>query len=350
MGAATLRCLLLAAVLIQAGARPSYRSILETYRAGNREAAIAALAEYEHLEVAKKLQQLIKDEHDRVRRDGGPRVWLQTAALVHLEYALVHGSTIYTFNGRGTGRDQSWIPVRALYDPPRGRRPEGPGTDHAFLVAWFRFMVVDATAHGRWPFALEIFREGRAQVGDDPELLLAAAALHEVAWRREHEEEQPNQPVHGDLAAAETLLQRAIEVDPALDEARLRLGRVQTKRGELPAALATLAPLQSLRTEPAFVFLARLFEGDAYEAVPDLPKAEAAYRAAIAAMATGQSARLALANVLHKSGRRDDAANGVVAVATGARSDATDDPWVHYALGVAWRRANYLAALRVTVR
>jgi tetratricopeptide (TPR) repeat protein len=326
-----------------------YRSILEVYRAGNSKDALAALEKLDSAEVELALRTLVKVENDRVIVEGGPRIWLQTAAVVQLEQSLIRGPLTFVMQGRGPGRDLAWKAVTPLYDPPRGHRPEGPGTDHAFLRAWFHYVVPHETSRGRWVSALQLFKEGEGQLGEDAELLLAAAATHELAWRAEHDEEHEVQ-MHGDLPAAETMLRRATEIDPALDEARVRLGRVQAKRGESQAALETLSRLQAPKTEAGFVYLARLFEGEIHEGLQQYDRAEAAYRAANAALPSAESAQIALAHLLHQMGRRDEALERVNALATGASTDARNDPWLLYLAGESWRQPNYLDALRAIVR
>lgn len=327
-----------------------YRPILETYRAGDRQAALAALASLNSYEVESAIRDLISQENKRAKKEGGPRIWLHTAAVVQLEQSLVRGQMVFSLNGRTSGRDQSWSAVTPLYDPPRGQRPDGPGTDQAFLRAWFHYIVIHETSRGRWVIALQMFHEGETQIGDDAELLLAGAAIHELAWRAEHVEEHRPPQMHGDLAAAETMLRRAIELDPSLDEARLRLGRVQATRGESQAALETLSTLTEPRTEAGFVYLARLFEGEVHQDLHAYDKAEASYRASMAALPTGEAAQIALAHLFHETGRRDEALRRVTATASGATTDARNDPWLFYGAGVTWRQENYLAALRAIVR
>lgn len=328
--------------------RPSYRAALESYRGGDTAAAFNAIVQFRPIDIDHEFGDLIKAENTRVKKEGGPRTWLQVAAVMQLEYSQTRGDTIFSLNGRTIARDQAWTPVLALYDPPRGRRAEGPGTDAEFLRAWFRYEVVRETGRGRWPFASRVLQEADAQIGEDAELLLAKGALHELAWRTEHDEERPLE-FHGDLAAAETALGRAIEIDPKLDEARLRLGRVQGKRAEADAALATLAALRSPATEAGFVYLARLFEGEVLESTREFEKAEAAYRAAIAAMPSAESAQIALANLLHGAGRRDEALRRILDLSAGANTRAKNDPWILYRTGEAWRQDDYFDALRALV-
>jgi len=328
-----------------------YRAVLERYRAGDRQGALAALTQLDSSEVSRAIRDLVRAENERVRVvGGGPRFWLQTAAVVQLEQSLARGQVLFYVSGRGTGRDVAWSAVTPLYNPPRGRRPDGPGTDHAFLRAWFHYIVIHETSRGRWAAALQMFNEGRDQLGDDAELLLAGAAIHELAWRMEHDDEHGPVEPHGDLAAAETMLRRAGEIDPKLDEACLRLGRVQAKRGESQAALETLSRLQPPQAEPGFVYLARLFEGEVHQDLHESDKAEAAYLAAIAALPSGESAQIALAHLLHETGRRDVALQRINGLATGASTSATSDPWLLYMHGVTWRQENYLDVLRAFVR
>jgi tetratricopeptide (TPR) repeat protein len=330
---------------------PTYQKILELYRAGHFAEAIAAVAPMGRSQIIRESGWLV-EQGVRESKLGRPRLWLQTAAMVHLEYAL----SLEDEPGR-EALEKRGVHVRAALEfvhvlsyPPRQERPHGPGTDEAFIRAFFLFLGAQNTFRESWRNADSDISKGLDVIGEDAELLLAQGALHEFAWRQVHDEDRLVSGFTPDLAQAEQALQKAVAVDPRLDEARLRLGRVQALRGESEAALHTLAALRIPETENGFVYLARLFEGDIHETRGRAAEAEQAYLAAVALMPGAQSAQMALAQILHASGRRADAMRRVTTLGNGGRMDASDDPWLLYMRGVGWRRAGYLNALRAMVR
>jgi tetratricopeptide (TPR) repeat protein len=236
--------------------------------------------------------------------------------------------------------------ARSLFDPPRGHRSDRAGSDEAFLRVWFRYLAAEWMSRGPYNKAWDAIDMGRQQAGEDAELDLAEGALHELTWRLAHEERQRVFGFAGDLEHAERALKKALGVDPHLDEARLRLARVQTKRGRPADAIDTLAPMESPATEPGFLYLARLFEGDAWEAQQELRRAEAAYRAAMAVLPQSASAPLSLAHLLFIHGRRDEASDLVRSLATSATAQSQQEPWLPYRLGTSWRSTGYLDDLR----
>lgn len=355
--AALLAIVLVAAAHLHAQpAAPSYRAVLEMYRAGDTDGAVAAAAHFTPEDIKKALKALVAEE-TRAKQAGLPRMWLRTAAMVHLECALLAERAV---DARATDREASQMLiaaqfVRALspdlrYETRTTLREEEPGSDAAFVRTWFRFIVAHEIGVKRWKMASEDIDRGLKETVSDPEILLAQGALHEVTWYQKHEEGRTYFAYSGDLGVAERALQAAVDAEPELDEARLRLGRVQGMRGEAAAALRTLAMLQPDRTEPGFLYLARLFEGDVQEAAGDLTAAERAYTTAMESMPAAQSAQIARAHVRHAMGRRDEVVREVTALAEGSSVIAATDPWLFYRDGVGWRAAGYLDALRAMVR
>lgn len=333
----------------------AYKTVLEAYRGGDSAAAVAAIGRMGAVDVSREVQALIDAENKAMKADRDrphPRIWLQTAAVVHDEYAMsLEGQTdLKTFRIRTMHSDAASKAVRALYEPPANRRPKGPGSDHEFIRAWMRFKAAHEQARGQWRNAYWPVMDPHIFLGeDDSELLLARGALNETTWRIEHEEGRSVQ-FEGDLGKAEAAFRRALELDPRLEEAQLRLGRVLALRGQTDAALTALAGLKAGSADAGVACLARLFEGDVHEGRGDIGRAEAAYRAAVAAMPSAQSAQLALANVLYAMGRRDEAARAISVLATGAAPDIRNDPWVFYMRGIGWRDEGYLDVLRHMVR
>jgi tetratricopeptide repeat protein len=357
---ADVRLVLVLVLLLPAEAPQSkpldYRAALEAYRAGDTAAAIAAVDHLNRKQIDREFKLLVAEE-TIAKQAGRPRVWLWTAAMLHLEGSLA-AERIFDRAAADRGAVQlelAWKFASALYpdlryEAPSRRETEKPGSDAAFLRAWFRFMVTHDIAR-RWHNIVQqdIDLALRMTVGD-PDILLAQGALHEVTWHDRHEEGREHlTPFPADLAVAERALRAAVDADPGLVEARVRLGRVQTMRGESADALRTLAALGP-GTEPGFLYLARLFEGDVHETVGDLAAADRAYGEAMAVMPAAQSAQIARAHVRHTAGHRDEAIRDVVALAQAASLIADDDPWLIYRHGSVWRLAGYLDTLRQMVR
>src|SRR5258705_2940316 len=150
--------------------------------------------------------------------------------------------------------------------------------------------------------ARELARAAHESAGDSPELWLAAGVTEEMAWTMSHSDGYHGL-IAGDLKEAESAYRKALAAQPDLVEARLRLGRVLTLRGDFDGALRELAALRSIE-DGGFRYLAHLFSGDALERCGRSPAAEQRYIAAFAALPEGQSARLALAHLRHAAGAR----------------------------------------------
>jgi hypothetical protein len=126
--------------------------------------------------------------------------------------------------------------------------------------------------------------------------------------------------------------------------AALRLGRLQLLRGndiEAGRLLAIAAADQSSRVNR---YLANLFLGAMTERFY-VPGAEDHYRKALAALPGAQSGRLALAALLERTGRADEARR----VLQGSSSATPFDPWWSYFRGTDLEKANVLAELHAEV-
>lgn len=108
-------------------------------------------------------------------------------------------------------------------------------------------------------------------------------------------------------------------------EARLRLSRVQTLRGETASAVRTLGEIPD-SAPPVLLFLARLFEGDALERQGNIADARTRYESAIRLLPQGQSAQVALAFTQYQDGARAEAASRVRDTAADRRAADDGDP------------------------
>ena len=209
------------------------------------------------------------------------------------------------------------------------------------LIAFYQGRFELVRAH-------ELAQAAHESAGDSPELWLAAGVTEEMAWMMTHADDYHGF-IAGDLKVAESAYRKALTAQPDLVEARLRLGRVLTFRGDIDDALRELDALRSI-DDAGFRYLAQLFAGDALERAGRAPAAEQRYIAAFAALPEGQSARLALAHLRHAAGARAAAAEAATAAALDRRGGETVDPWFWYSRGLTWRAGRLLSSLREQVR
>ena len=133
------------------------------------------------------------------------------------------------------------------------------------------------------------------------------------------------------LNQARQALERAVELEPALTEARVRLARVYVLLKDEKRAVPHLEHALKLESLPAYRYLASMMLGDLGRRAGDTDGAIALYLAARQLMPNGQSAYVAHANALRSAGRVEEAA-AVVAEMLG-RTTHDDDPWVFYPRG-----------------
>jgi tetratricopeptide (TPR) repeat protein len=161
---------------------------------------------------------------------------------------------------------------------------------------------------------------------------LAAWRLEERTWR---------------LKSAEASYREAIQLDPKLAEAHLRLGRVLALQGRRDEAHVALARAAELTTDARWLYLAILFRAAAYEAAGDTTAAEPSYRGALAVWPTSHAARMGLSRIRADRGAWDEARTELEGI--GLTTPESDDPWWAYDFGQAWRIESGLADLRKQV-
>ena len=146
-----------------------------------------------------------------------------------------------------------------------------------------------------------------------------------------------------ELRQAGEILARAVAAEPGLLEARLRLGRVLYRRGDLAGAARELEAARSNTKQLEIKYLATVFLGLVASGRGELERAAALYREAIAMAPDGQSAYLALSEVEYLSGRVSEAA----AIAKDVLGRVLkDDPLWLYQLGSWWHLELLVSRLR----
>ena len=138
-------------------------------------------------------------------------------------------------------------------------------------------------------------------------------------------------------------------VDPALTEARVRLGYVLLRLNRLDEARHALATALSTASTSRAIYLGTLFLGAVHEASGNTDQAVATYRRARDAAPGCQVAAIGLANALRLTGQYEGAAEAARTAAMAGPS-ACEDPWWSYDYGQAWQLDETIERLRRTVR
>ncbi len=348
------------ATLPAPSAQPArYRDVLSTYRRGEFDEAVAALA------------QLPKDERYRGARDVA-----QSSLRPFRRDVLQAVLTLQTDLSFATHVPVGCTSSNADFDSPDVRGSDGlmlaesPLFEYAllhvlntrfpdddFLQTWY--LAVIAFAQNWQPGGADCFANAPARIQRHPEMQLAFGAMHEKQWLRNQFEGWTPPTLRPSLQVADRAFRAALSAAPDLDEARVRLGRVLLLQSKPDDALETFRPVRD-RLDRGFAYLVRMFEGEAYEQRSDASRAQESYAAAHDMMPHAESAIVALGNLAFARGRRVEALDILKRLNDASAAGTSKDPWVWraqgadpwgwYHFGTNWRFPTYLAKLRSLVR
>jgi tetratricopeptide (TPR) repeat protein len=268
-------------------------------------------------------------------------------------------------------REASWLIRRAATLAKEQKDTRVAGVCHSWYILALGLSLQPANWEAQGP----VIRAALVDFGDDPQVLMAVASAMDsgmsqlVKLQDGSERSRPRFSFAQIPAAKKTkhrtftdvqlravpTLRRALELDPGLVEARLRLGRLLYQlEGPAEAQTELVRALRESR-EVGHVFawyLGGLFLGELHEDAGRVDEAVAAYREAVAAIPAVLSARMALTHVLLANDRTDEgwaAARGSFDNSKANRL-ADTDPWHLYSRGQAWQAASRLRAMREAVR
>lgn len=324
----------------------AYQSLLRRYRAGDP-AALDRLLSWEHDALLDAVM-LINSPYD------GTRPWpvkeVKAAALMHLE------AVARLLREQGNRNDNTDVTVqldlgsRVLV---RGIVPFLQQTDpelarqradiRAFSSRWY--VATSRLLRDRTGFSAELdfLALGRERLPGD------AAVLHESGTTEELIATHPSRQISRDIAGAgfsyadtvgkqllrehgeqllnaERWLRESLTRDPGRFDTQLHLGRVLMLLGRDDEALPMLDHVAA--GSPAVAYVAHLFRGAIEERRGNLDAAASAYRTAMAADPSRQSALIALSQVLQRQGRGEQSRALLDQLLAGGAP--TDDPWWEY--------------------
>lgn len=338
--------------------RPSIVERLERYEAG--EYSAASFAGVANLDAT--VQALENESRRWIRRDSASE---RRRRLIVAAFSLEAAESL-------VGSSRQALARRLIeWGCTQVRVPDPPGGVHQWLLA----SIALAQRTGDWDLLLRgIGHLGHAGAGlaGHPRLALAEAVAIEVdLWdrrapgpdpanrggfavaiaigRAEQEALRALQQRYGELAGETAGLKAGGSMEKDVRaEARLRLGVVSFRLGELDAAAAHLARVPAIASEPHVVSLAHMFLGIIDQRAGRPAEAAARYRAALAAAPATQSVSSLLSALLIDRGDLDEAR--AVVQAAFAVDPPPRDPWHDYRTGDARRWPQYLAELREALR
>lgn len=353
---------------VEAGRAHSLGQITDQYRDLDREDAVAAVGLLTQREIEEGAEALLKaveatarGEHS-TRDDETPGEPTLLAAAALLTDAAGHA--LYQGNSRRTRFDLG-AAARLV------RATRSAGGSSGFTRRFHLVAGVMLHAMADLPGAFAMLSEGRRQAKDDPELLVALGAVSEtIASLRTYELRDETRRragsrderkfvvegeageggtlPHASLADAQALYVRALQRDPDLLEARLRLGRVLLLRDRPGEALPELERVERESLRPTQRCLASLFEGRARERLGDPRGAAVAFGAAVDRAPRARSALVALGRALDRLGE-GTRAQEVFDRALQPGAAGGHDPWLDYILGQPGRIDTLLEGLRSLV-
>jgi len=354
--------LLASALLVAAqasGVRPqydlaNYLAVATAYRSPNRALARREIREWRSGEIEAALRAL-RGEGDRLRTvavhagdidfrtveaavllhaDVG-LASLQAMSFAEAEFHLDASVRLLEWSRHAAARARSFAHQRAALDTRFGRPPthQPEIRDRIDLADFYKALAGSALAVG-FPQTARPFAEGavRANTMDAGAHLIAgcvnASLAEEFGLRgRDSDAESARE-------AAERALRDALALDPGMQEARLRLGKLLLDVRRTVEAESLLAEVDERGADDRPRYLARLFHGRVAERLGHPDEAVRLYGHALEAWPDSQAARLALGHALERSSG-PAASLGLVGATLGAsrRRNRAEDPWWLYLFG-----------------
>jgi hypothetical protein len=250
-------------------------------------------------------------------------------------------SSIQTSDGRFQSMGYPgvhWDFARSLLD---GVTPD-PSRDETVRL-WYRATSAWQISQHNFTDALPHLERARQVLPIDPRIFLASGGVAEMLATPRIQGmirttvlpagmviDVPSE--RANLRNAEAFYRRALELDPDLTEARIRLGRVLGLQGRHEEAIRELRRADGPDAGSLLQYCAALFLGADEEALGHLDRARDAFRAASALYPNAQSPYLALSRLAWRTGDRAGALGAIqpVLALSSSNAEAREDPWWQY--------------------
>jgi tetratricopeptide (TPR) repeat protein len=329
-----------------------YLSTAAQYASGNRAGALReirqwsrreiawATAALRHQQVHLRLEAKDPDDIDfhlveaAVLMHGQAGIlFLQTHDIRRAKLHLDASSELLQWSRKAAAEERNWTTMRreAFKDRPVDLSLELTESINArdFYVALASAALSLGYAEAASPFA----DQARLEAPLNPVVQLVAGCVASglaVEKALQHRDADASRA----RTAAEAALRAAVTLDPAAQEARLRLGKLLLDQNRAVEAEPMLTEVEAKASDDRQRYLARLFLGRAAERRGRSEDAIRSYRRALEAWPTSQAARFGLAHALEKSSGPGAAREIVGALLDPSRAtDGPSDPWFLYPIG-----------------
>lgn len=325
----------------------SYQDAIAQYRSGERDRAIDVLLSMTDRQLLRESNRL---EHGRIS-EMTPAQWpdwtgrLRGAILLHTEAWFRQNP----FRAPAPANVHDQISRRlagVLLSRTAETRRDELNAAREFVRDWHLLVASQLHALLRIDYSRPRLEEARRQFPDDARLLLASGADHEAlsaataGWLRlrnaagEHRSQERVNTTR-ELQRASEFYIAALGVEPALEEARLRLGRVLHRLGDGDAARRELALVHTTTAVPVVKYLAAVFLALVEADAAQYERARELYAEAAGTLPWRHAVLLGASELAYRTGRPADAADLLREL---LRGDDEYDPWWHYIQGTAWHR------------
>ena len=340
---------------------PNWLEAVETHVPGEPDRAVTRLATWSRGELDDVVAAFGRPplRNDQLRL-------LERALVLHTDVAVLNrdargyrlaageGTTILVEDGREVGqmsRTVHWDVARRLI------AATPPGTERTRIARdFYRATGAILQQWGELPELIDHLAEGRRLLGDEPVLLLYEGTIHQAyagpRYQRVFDERiraafprggaiampggglptvrdlPPILPsVRGSRSQAERLFRRALAIDPALAEARIRLAHVLGDAGRTSDAAGELTRAGAAATRGGFLdYYASLLRGRFSRTRGQFAAARDAFDHAAALYPDAPSPRLALSELALAQGDHAGSLTWLRDAAPAARTDV-DEPW-----------------------
>lgn len=336
---------------------PAYESIVRRYLSGDREGAVAEMVTWpeqrleDEIPALNALWQKARLCTDCPAANAWQRIPVRAALMLHSDCA----QRARRDGGSPRLHESVAVAIAGLLKDDAAQR--------TFARRWYEAMAGLAQGENRWDEAVAWAERGLTDFPDSADLLLVLGSIEETLGaqdrsseieealvdantRQAHSELLYRREVREHLEKAARALASAVAADPALVEARLRLGRVRWRLGQTTEARSALRDVLDRRPERSTAFLAHLFLGRIDEDAGQLDEAARAYEAALALELTAQSARVALSHLRLRRGDPASARAEVERTIAFSGHRLRQDPFWLYPWGPSVGVADRLEALR----
>jgi tetratricopeptide (TPR) repeat protein len=299
-------------------------------------------------------QALLGLTDDEVAQGNANRI-LKRGALLHADIALLappdnrhvvtpspltFGDMVYLYaDGVLQGIEYSgvhWTIARALLDEVK----PNPSQDETVRL-WYRATGACLQTQHTFVYAEPLLADGRRIFPADADILLYSGSLHEnYATPQVQASTGPSEraivvagvrSAREELRQAQRFFRQAVEHNPRLTEARIRLGRVLELSGQAQEAAAELRRASAEADNGLLHYYAELFLGQAEQALGHRDAAREAFEHAARLYPRAQSPSLALSQLARRYDDRGGALGALQLVLTLPGDERSrEDPWWYY--------------------